>query len=100
MSGTSYGTCVLHVSPESHVGGNLALVRTGDLIELDVAARSLMLKVDDGELERRRQEWNPPPPRFTRGYGLLFSQHVTQAHEGCDFDFLQGGRNVAEPEIH
>jgi dihydroxy-acid dehydratase len=100
MSGTSYGTCVLHVSPESHVGGNLALVRTGDLIELDVEARSLMLQVDDAELERRRQEWNPPPPRFTRGYGLLFSQHVTQAHEGCDFDFLQGGRNVAEPEIH
>ncbi len=100
MSGTSYGTCVLHVSPESHVGGNLALVQTGDLIELDVDARSLMLKVSDGELERRRREWKPPAPRFTRGYGLLFSQHVTQAHEGCDFDFLQGGRNVAEPEIH
>lgn len=100
MSGTSYGTCVLHVSPESHVGGPLALVRTGDLIELDVDARRLQLLVSDDELARRRSEWTPPPPKFDRGYGLLYSQHVTQAHEGCDFDFLQHGKNVAEPEIH
>jgi dihydroxy-acid dehydratase len=100
MSGTSYGTCVLHVSPESHVGGPLALVRTGDLIELDVDARRLQLLVSDDELARRRSEWTPPPPKFDRGYGLLFSKHVTQAHEGCDFDFLHGGKNTAEPEIH
>jgi dihydroxy-acid dehydratase len=100
MSGTSYGTCVLHVSPESHVGGPLALVRTGDLIELDVDARRLQLLVSDDELARRRGEWTPPPPKFDRGYGLMYSQHVTQAHEGCDFDFLQNGKNTAEPEIH
>jgi dihydroxy-acid dehydratase len=100
MSGTSYGTCVLHVSPESHVGGNLALVQTGDPIELDVDARSLQLKVDESELQQRRDRWVAPPPKYNRGYGLLYSKHVTQAHEGCDFDFLQGGKNTAEPEIH
>jgi dihydroxy-acid dehydratase len=100
MSGTSYGTCVLHVSPESHVGGTLALVQTGDPIELNVDARTLELKVEESELERRRQQWKAPPPKFTRGYGLLFSRHVTQAHKGCDFDFLQGGKNTEEPEIH
>ena len=70
------------------------------LIELDVDARRLELKVDEAELDQRRQQWKQPPPKFTRGYGLLFSEHVTQAHEGCDFDFLQGGKNTAEPEIH
>jgi dihydroxy-acid dehydratase len=100
MSGTSYGSCVLHVSPESHIGGNLALVENGDMIELNVDARSLRLLVDDDELRRRRSHWSPPSPRFTRGYGWLFCNHVTQAHEGCDFDFLQGGRNTDEPEIH
>ena len=91
---------MLHVSPESHVGGTLALVQTGDLIELDVDARRLQLLVDEQELERRRSQWQPPAPKFERGYGWLYSQHVTQAHEGCDFDFLQGGKNTAEPEIH
>ena len=100
MSGTVYGACVLHVSPESYVGGPLALVRDGDTIELDVAARRLALRVDDGELSRRRAAWTPPPPTYPRGYGALFTAHVTQAHEGCDFDFLMGTREIGEPEIH
>ena len=100
MSGTSYGTCVLHVSPESFVGGPLALVRDGDLITLDVAARRLHLHASDEELGRRREAWSPPPPRYLRGYGALFAAHVTQADEGCDFDFLRAGAEVPEPEIH
>ena len=100
MSGTSYGTCVLHVAPESYVGGPLALVREGDLIELDVEARKLELKVSDAELARRRAEWKPNPPRFERGYGALFVQHVTQADKGCDFDFLHQTAATADPEIH
>ena len=100
MSGTSYGTCVLHVTPESHVGGPLALVQDGDLIELDVDERKLHLHVSDDELEKRRSEWVAPPPKFERGYGQLFSQHVTQASEGCDFDFLHRSSDTAEPEIH
>jgi dihydroxy-acid dehydratase len=98
MSGTSYGACVLHVAPESFVGGPLALVRTGDLITLDVAARSLRLETSDDELARRRAAWQPPPPRFERGYGALYSEHVTQADQGCDFGFLaRPGRNP-EPD--
>jgi dihydroxy-acid dehydratase len=100
MSGTAYGACVLHASPESFVGGPLALVQDGDAIELDVPGRRLTLRVEDGELARRRAAWTPPEPRYSRGYGALFSRHVTQAHEGCDFDFLMGTRPVAEPEIH
>jgi dihydroxy-acid dehydratase len=100
MSGTSYGTCVLHVSPESHVGGPLAWVKDGDLIELDVDARRLDLLVDADELQRRQQSWTPPPPKFRRGYGQIFSRHVTQAHEGCDFDFLECDGMNDEPEIH
>jgi dihydroxy-acid dehydratase len=100
MSGTSYGTCVLHVAPESFVGGPLALVRNGDPIELDVEKRELNLKVDEAELSRRRSEWSPPPPRFARGYGAIFSRHIRQAHEGCDFDFLEGTAPIPEPEIH
>ncbi len=101
MSGTSYGTCVLHVAPESHVGGPLALVRDGDLIELDVPARKLELKLSEHELAARRAEWSPPPPPYARGYGKLFIDHVTQANLGCDFDFLQTGPTpVPEPEIH
>jgi dihydroxy-acid dehydratase len=88
MSGTSYGTCVLHVAPESHAGGPLALVRTGDVITLDVPARTLRLEVDDAELERRRTAWQAPVPRFERGYGSLYAEHITQANQGCDFDFL------------
>ncbi|MEU2116408.1 L-arabinonate dehydratase [Streptomyces sp. NPDC016459] len=88
MSGTSYGACVLHVAPESYVGGPLALVRTGDTITLDVAARSLHLHVPDEELESRRAAWTPPPPRYERGYGALYMEQISQADTGCDFEFL------------
>jgi dihydroxy-acid dehydratase len=100
MSGTSYGTCVLHVAPESHVGGPLALVRDGDLIRLDVANRRLDLLVDEAELERRRAAWTPPPRRYHRGWTQLYLDHVTQADEGCDLDFLHYGEATPEPEIH
>jgi dihydroxy-acid dehydratase len=96
MSGTSYGTCVLHIAPESSAGGPLALVRTGDLITLDVPRRTLRLEVDDAELDRRRAAWKPPAPHFERGYGALYSAHITQADQGCDFDFLaRPGHNPA-----
>ncbi|MFJ7152970.1 L-arabinonate dehydratase [Streptomyces sp. NPDC100445] len=97
MSGTSYGACVLHVAPESYVGGPLALVRDGDLVSLDVAARSLHLHVDDEELERRRAAWTPPPARFGRGYGALYEEQVTQADTGCDFEFLARPGTVPDP---
>jgi dihydroxy-acid dehydratase len=100
MSGTSYGACVLHVAPESFVGGPLALVQDGDLIELDVEARKLELKVSDAELKRRRAAWKQPQPRYERGYGALYQGHITQADQGCDFDFLEGTAPTAEPEIH
>lgn len=88
MSGTSYGACVLHVAPESFIGGPLALVRNGDLITLDVPARTLQLEVCESELERRRTAWVAPQPVFERGYGALYSEHITQADQGCDFEFL------------
>jgi dihydroxy-acid dehydratase len=100
MSGTSYGACVLHVAPESFVGGPLAFVQDGDLIELDVAARKLELKVSDAELARRRAAWKAPPPKFSRGFGALYQSHITQANQGCDFDFLEGTSATPEPEIH
>jgi len=100
MSGTSYGACVLHVAPESAIGGPLALVRDGDLIELDVAARTLALRVDDDELDQRRAGWTRPAPKYARGYGALYLQHITQANQGCDFDFLTAGPPTPEPEIH
>jgi dihydroxy-acid dehydratase len=100
MSGTSYGTCVLHVAPESFVGGPLALVRDGDLVELDVEKRSLELKITDEEMQRRRNAWRQPPRNFERGYGAIFSRHIRQADEGCDFDFLEGTAPIPEPEIH
>jgi dihydroxy-acid dehydratase len=100
MSGTSYGACILHVAPESFVGGPLALVKTGDEIEVDVAKRSIHLAVGEEELNRRRAAWKAPPPRYTRGYGAMFSQHIGQADEGCDFDFLAGAGGIPEPEIH
>jgi dihydroxy-acid dehydratase len=100
MSGTSYGACVLHVAPESHVGGPLALVRDGDLIELDVPGRRIELKVDVAELERRRAGWTPPAERYSRGFGALYLKHVKQANEGCDFDFLEAGAPTPDPEIH
>jgi dihydroxy-acid dehydratase len=90
MSGTSYGTVVLHVAPESAVGGPLALVRDGDEIELDVPRRTLTLRVGDDELAKRRAAWKARPPHFSRGYGRLFLEHVLQANEGCDFDYLRG----------
>jgi dihydroxy-acid dehydratase len=100
MSGTSYGTCVLHVAPESYVGGPLALVRNGDLIELDIDKRILNLKIPEPELQKRKSAWKAPPRKFERGYGAIFSQHIRQADEGCDFDFLEGTARTAEPEIH
>ncbi len=101
MSGTHYGTCVLHVAPESAIGGPLALVRTGDMITLDVPLRRLHLHVDDAELARRRTAWTPPPRKFERSYAKLYQQHVTQADAGCDFDFLETGtaQRVPEPDI-
>ena len=100
MSGTSYGTCVLHVSPESFVGGPLALVRTGDMIELDIAARRLHLDVADAELVRRKSEWRQPPRKFQRGFGAIYANHITQADAGCDFDILEGNAPTPDPEIH
>jgi dihydroxy-acid dehydratase len=100
MSGTSYGACVLHVAPESFVGGPLAFVRDGDVIELDVPARKLTLNVSDEELARRKAAWRRPAPRYARGYGRVFASHVTQANEGCDFDFLERGEATPDPEIH
>jgi dihydroxy-acid dehydratase len=100
MSGTAYGACVLHVSPESFVGGPLALVQDGDPIELNVPERRLTLQVAEGVLAERRAAWTPTPPVYPRGYGLLFMRHVTQAHEGCDFDFLHRGGVTPEPEIY
>ncbi|MFE2418037.1 L-arabinonate dehydratase [Streptomyces hokutonensis] len=97
MSGTSYGACVLHIAPESYVGGPLALVRTGDTITLDVEARTLQLNVDDEELERRRAEWTPPPARYERGYGALYNDQITQADTGCDFEFLARPGKVPDP---
>ena len=101
MSGTSYGACILHVSPESYIGGPLALVKTGDMIAVNVAARSITLDVSDTELASRRAALQPPRPRFERGYGWMFAQHITQADEGCDFDFLETGFGAAigEPAI-
>ncbi|MEV7550986.1 L-arabinonate dehydratase [Amycolatopsis sp. NPDC089917] len=98
MSGTSYGACVLHVAPESHVGGPLALVRDGDPITLDVPSRRLSLDVDDAELQQRRARWTTPPPRYERGYGALYTEHITQANEGCDFDFLARVGENPEPD--
>lgn len=100
MSGTSYGACVLHVSPESWLGGPLGLVRDNDLISIDVDARRLDLLVPEAELAARRAAWTAPKRRFERGYGAMFSAHVGQAHEGCDFDFLTGTAPTPEPEIH
>lgn len=101
MSGTSYGACVLHVAPESYIGGPLALLRNGDRIRLDLAARRLDMLVDEEELAQRRAAWTPPAPHFERGWGWMYSRHVTQADKGCDFDFLETGfgRTAGEPDI-
>ncbi len=102
MSGTSYGACMLHCAPEAYIGGPLALVQTGDVITVDVPARRIHLEVSDDELARRRAAWTPPPPRYERGYGWIFSRHILQADEGCDFDFLETsfGAPVPEPAIY
>jgi dihydroxy-acid dehydratase len=100
MSGTAFGCCVLHVAPESFVGGPLALVQNGDVIELDVPRRRLQLLIDDAEMMKRKRAWRAPARKFERGYGALFSQHIRQANEGCDFDFLEGTAPTPEPEIH
>ncbi|SAK96151.1 dihydroxy-acid dehydratase [Caballeronia calidae] len=101
MSGTSYGACVLHVAPESFVGGPLSLVRDGDIVELDVPARRLHLDVGDDELAARRAAWTPPKRPFERGFGVMHQLHVTQADKGCDFDFLEEKTATGgEPDIH
>ena len=101
MSGTSYGACILHVSPEAYIGGPLALVRNGDPISIDVAERRISLDVAEEELARRRDAMVAPPPRYERGYGWMFSRHIMQANHGCDFDFLETGfgRPTVEPDI-
>ncbi len=101
MSGTSYGACILHAAPEAYIGGPLALVRTGDRIRLDLPKRTIDMLVDETELAKRRAAWNAPPRRYERGYGYMFSKHIRQANEGCDFDFLETdfGKAVAEPDI-
>lgn len=102
MSGTSYGACVLHVAPEAYIGGPLALIKTGDIIEMDIPNRTLNVALTDAEMEARRAAWTAPAPRFERGYGQMFSKHVEQADKGCDFDFLRSdfGAPVPEPEIN
>ncbi|NYT25040.1 dihydroxy-acid dehydratase [Alcaligenaceae bacterium] len=102
MSGTSYGACVLHVAPEAHIGGPLALLRTGDLVSIDIPARTLDMQVGDEELARRRAEWKAPAPKFERGYGWMFSRHISQADQGCDFDYLtrEFGEAAGEPDIY
>ena len=100
MSGTSYGTCVLHISPEAWVGGPLAFIKTGDLVELSVDKREVNLLLTPEELDKRRANWKQSKPKYPRGYGKLFSAHIMQAHEGCDFDFLIGNDQVQDPEIH
>jgi dihydroxy-acid dehydratase len=102
MSGTSYGACVLHVAPESHVGGPLALVQDGDLIQLDIAGRRIDLLISEQEMAQRKAAWKAPAPKFQRGYGTLYLKHIQQADKGCDFDFLlpEGAQEKGEPEIH
>ena len=102
MSGTSYGACVLHVAPESFIGGPLALVKNGDKISVDIDKRSIRLEIDGDEMARRKAAWKPPAKHYERGYGYAFSKHIRQANEGCDFDFLQTdfGAPVPEPEIY
>jgi dihydroxy-acid dehydratase len=102
MSGTSYGACVLHVAPESYVGGPLALLKTGDIVRLDIPNRSIDMLVDEAELARRKAEWKPPEEKAGRGYGWMFAQHIGQADSGCDFDFLgrSFGTSAGEPDIY
>lgn len=98
MSGTSYGACVLHVSPEAHIGGPLALLRSGDLVTVDIPGRRIHMEVSEEELAARRGEWSPPPAPYGRGFGRMYASHVSQAHHGCDFDFLETAAGAAVPE--
>ncbi|MEM9765151.1 MAG: L-arabinonate dehydratase [Pseudomonadota bacterium] len=98
MSGTSYGCCILHAAPEAFIGGPLALVRTGDMIAIDVDARTIHVDLSPEELEARRAAWTPPAPRYTRGYGWMYAQHIGQADTGCDFDCLETGFGGETPE--
>jgi dihydroxy-acid dehydratase len=100
MSGTSYGACILHVAPEAYVKGPLAAVRTGDMISVDVPARAINVRLSDSEIAERLKTYRPPSRDYPRGYNRLFAQHVRQANEGCDFDFLEGRGGIPEPEIH
>jgi dihydroxyacid dehydratase/phosphogluconate dehydratase len=101
MSGTSYGACILHVAPEAYIGGPLSLVKTGDLITVDVPGRSIHLEVSEEEMARRKALWVAPPKRYERGYGWMFNKHIMQADQGCDFDYLETsfGAPVPEPDI-
>ena len=102
MSGTSYGACILHVAPESYIGGPLALIKNGDIIEVDIPERKLNVDISENELSNRREKWKEPEPRYERGYGYIYSKHIEQADKGCDFDFLKSdfGSAVKEPEIN
>ena len=102
MSGTSYGACILHVAPEAYIGGPLALVETGDMIEVDVPNRILNVDISDADMAARREKWVAPPPRYERGWGQMYTPHIEQADKGCDFDFLRTdfGGPVPEPEIN
>lgn len=102
MSGTSYGACILHVAPEAFIGGPLALVENGDMITLDVDARTINLDISDEEMAKRRAAWTAPERNYERGYGWMFTKHIQQANEGCDFDFLKTdfGAPVKEPVIY
>jgi dihydroxy-acid dehydratase len=101
MSGTSYGACILHCAPEAHVGGPLALLRTGDRVRVDVPGRRIDMLVPEAELKARRATWTPPPAPFSRGWGWMFARHVLQADQGCDFDYLETGfgPSPCEPAI-
>ncbi|MEX2372576.1 MAG: dihydroxy-acid dehydratase, partial [Dehalococcoidia bacterium] len=102
MSGTSYGACILHAAPEAHVGGPLALLKTGDRVSVSVSERRIDMLVAEDELARRRGEWKAPTPHYPRGYGKMFAKHITQANLGCDFDFLEAvaGATIPEPDIY
>ena len=102
MSGTSYGACILHVAPEAYIGGPLALIKNGDIIEVDIPERKLNFDISENELINRRDKWKEPEPRYERGYGYIYSKHIEQADKGCDFDFLKSdfGSTVEEPEIN
>ena len=101
MSGTSYGSCILHVAPESYIGGPLAFIKTGDIISVDVDKRSIHVEISDEEMEKRKANWKQPEPQYNRGFGWMYLNHIQQADKGCDFDYLETefGAPVKEPII-